>query len=113
MNLSPREHEVMALVCGGYTSRDIGVKLHMSEHTVKTHLRRIYKRHGLTGRAGAIDLYHRDHLTDPPAPCARCARADAAVASRRHIRAKLPGNHPWSVLYDYFAAALDTPEETR
>lgn len=39
--LSPRERDVAALVCMGYTNRQIGARLHISAETVKTHLRNV------------------------------------------------------------------------
>ena len=38
-SLSPREQEVAALACLGYTNRQIAAKLGISDETVKTHLR--------------------------------------------------------------------------
>lgn len=37
-SLSPREQEVAALTCLGYTNRQIGARLGISPETVKTHL---------------------------------------------------------------------------
>jgi len=36
--LSPREQEVVALVCCGYMNKEIGMKLGISTETVKTHV---------------------------------------------------------------------------
>ena len=36
--LTPREKEIAALVCLGYTSRQIATKLYISPETVKTHV---------------------------------------------------------------------------
>ncbi len=49
--LTRREEEVVALVARGLTNRDIAKELHLSEHTVATHLRRIFKKLGLRSRA--------------------------------------------------------------
>ncbi len=51
--LSPRELEVLALLAEGIGNREIGERLFVSEFTVKAHLRRIYRKLGITGRAKA------------------------------------------------------------
>jgi predicted ATPase/DNA-binding CsgD family transcriptional regulator len=49
--LTRREEEVVVLVARGLTNRDIARELHLSEHTVATHVRRIFRKLGLTSRA--------------------------------------------------------------
>jgi two-component system nitrate/nitrite response regulator NarL len=49
--LTPREREVALLVARGLTNRRIARELHISEHTVATHVRRILKKLGLGSRA--------------------------------------------------------------
>jgi DNA-binding CsgD family transcriptional regulator len=48
--LSPRERDIAALVCLGYTNKEIGVKLHISPETVKTHLRSVLLKFNLRNR---------------------------------------------------------------
>ena len=50
-NLTRREEEVAVLVARGLTNRDIAKGLHLSEHTIATHVRRIFKKLGLRSRA--------------------------------------------------------------
>ncbi|HWD62810.1 MAG TPA: response regulator transcription factor, partial [Humibacter sp.] len=52
--LSPRELQVLALVADGATNRQAGVRLHLSEATVKTHLLSIYAKLGVSDRAAAV-----------------------------------------------------------
>jgi DNA-binding NarL/FixJ family response regulator len=54
--LNERETAVLALVAQGDTSKIIGKKLHISEATVKTHLKHIYAKLGVTDRAAAVAL---------------------------------------------------------
>lgn len=51
--LSPRERQVAALVCLGYTNREIATKLVISPETVKTHVRNLLIK---------LDLGSRDDL---------------------------------------------------
>ncbi len=49
--LSPREREVTALVCLGYTNRQIATRLALSTPTVKTHVRNILRKFSLSRRS--------------------------------------------------------------
>jgi two-component system, NarL family, response regulator NreC len=55
-SLSTREREVMAEVARGYTSKEIGEKLFLSEKTVATYRSRAMFKLGLETRADLIDL---------------------------------------------------------
>jgi len=48
--LTPREREVALLAAGGHSSRDISARLSLSTRTVDTHLARVYRKLGITGR---------------------------------------------------------------
>lgn len=52
--LSGREIEVLELVAEGLSNRDIGARLHISENTVKNHMRRIHYKLGVTSRTEAV-----------------------------------------------------------
>lgn len=52
--LSGRELEVLALVAGGLTNRDVAARLHLSEHTVARHLSNIYTKLGVRTRTAAV-----------------------------------------------------------
>lgn len=47
--LTPRESEIFALIGEGLTSKEIGARLHVSEHTVQAHRKRIAAKLGTTG----------------------------------------------------------------
>jgi DNA-binding NarL/FixJ family response regulator len=62
--LSQRELEVLRLVAGGATNREVARKLFISEATVKTHLLHLYDKLGVRDRAAAVaEAYRRDLLS--------------------------------------------------
>jgi DNA-binding NarL/FixJ family response regulator len=54
LGLSQRESEVLALMVSGLSNRAIATRLFVSEETVKTHSRGIYRKLEVRDRAGAI-----------------------------------------------------------
>ncbi|OIS19723.1 DNA-binding response regulator [Corynebacterium diphtheriae] len=55
-SLTPRELEVLKLVAGGSSNRDIGSRLLLSEATVKSHLVHIYDKLGVRSRTSAVAI---------------------------------------------------------
>ena len=47
LNLSEREIEIIRLIINGNTSNDIANQLFLSEHTVKTHRKNIFRKIGI------------------------------------------------------------------
>jgi DNA-binding NarL/FixJ family response regulator len=54
LGLTQRESEVLALLVAGLSNRAIAARLVVGEETVKTHSRAIYRKLGVSDRAGAI-----------------------------------------------------------
>ena len=52
--LTPREGEILTLLGEGLGNKEIGVRLGISEHTVKTHLGAIYEKLDASNRAEAV-----------------------------------------------------------
>jgi len=52
--MSARERETLALIAEGLSAPDIARALHLSTATVKTHLRHIYEKLGVSERAAAV-----------------------------------------------------------
>ncbi len=52
--LTTRQHQLVALVSGGLTNREIASELHLTEHTVKNYLFRIFDKLGVSSRAELI-----------------------------------------------------------
>ena len=55
--LSSREQQVAALVCQGYTSRQIAARLMIAEETARTHVRNILRRYNLHSRSELRKLF--------------------------------------------------------
>ena len=54
--LTERESELLALLPAGMTNRELGEHLHVSENTIKSHLRRLFSKLGVRNRAQAAAL---------------------------------------------------------
>ena len=52
--LTPREIDVLGHLAQGMTMEDIAAVLHLSVNTVKTHLKNIYRKLGVSGRSAAM-----------------------------------------------------------
>lgn len=63
VNLTAREREVLALVAGGATNREIAGALYISPHTVKDHTTSLYRKLGVRNRAEAVQRAERLGLT--------------------------------------------------
>jgi len=60
LGLTQRESEVLSLLVAGLSNRAIAMKLVVSEETVKTHSRGVYRKLGVPDRAGAIAVALRE-----------------------------------------------------
>ena len=54
IGMTPREHEILGLIAGGLSNREIGEKLFVSENTVKTHSARLFDKLGVSRRIQAV-----------------------------------------------------------
>jgi len=59
--LTPREKEVLRFLITGESNTDIADKLHLSIHTVKTHIYNLYKKIDVPNRLQAV-LWAAQHL---------------------------------------------------
>jgi DNA-binding NarL/FixJ family response regulator len=60
LGLTQRESEVLSLLVAGLSNRAIAAKLVVSEETVKTHSRGIYRKLGVSDRAAAVTAALRE-----------------------------------------------------
>ncbi|MEU4806553.1 response regulator transcription factor [Actinosynnema sp. NPDC023587] len=62
--VTPREREVLALITGGLSNREIGQRLHLSRHTVKTHIGHLMAKLAARDRAHLVIAGYEAGLAD-------------------------------------------------
>ena len=62
VQLSPREYEVLALIVEGRSNPEIAATLYLSQNTIKTHVRGILNKFGVSDRVQAAVLAVRHQL---------------------------------------------------
>jgi len=60
--LTQREVEILTLISRGMTNPEIAAQLFLSNHTIKTHISRIFAKTGSRDRAAAIGYAHRHNI---------------------------------------------------
>lgn len=63
-DLTPRELEVLTLLAGGASNQGIARRLHLSEATIKVHMKAILRKLGVDNRVRAALVAHRAGLVD-------------------------------------------------
>jgi DNA-binding NarL/FixJ family response regulator len=62
LGLTQRESEVLALLASGRSNKAVAGELVVSEDTVKTHIRGVYRKLGVSDRSGAVAVALREGL---------------------------------------------------
>ncbi|HEY7261176.1 MAG TPA: response regulator transcription factor [Trebonia sp.] len=82
--LSEREQQVLSLVARGQSNTEIAATLHISDHTVKTHVASILRKLSLRDRVHAVIFAYESGLTDRALPVSTVtADIQATTAARR------------------------------
>lgn len=106
LTFTAQENRVIGLLIDGLTNIEIGKALHVTEDTVKTHLRKASKKADARGRAHLVALVLRD--ADPHG--SSLADVGRALAKHAATRAKAPAGSHFAVLYDDIAAAVTSAD---
>jgi DNA-binding CsgD family transcriptional regulator len=65
--LTPREKEVVDLLLGGLATADMASQLGISAHTIRDHLKRVYRKTGTRSRSELLSMLSSARLA-PAAP---------------------------------------------
>ncbi|MEL7649955.1 MAG: LuxR C-terminal-related transcriptional regulator [Sedimentibacter sp.] len=57
-NLTEREYQIVIDICKGFTNREIGDELFVSENTIKKHTLHIFEKTGINNRAMLIKMFY-------------------------------------------------------
>jgi DNA-binding CsgD family transcriptional regulator len=105
-HLTPRQLDVLALLCEGMTNKHISRKLGISNATVKIHISCILRALDVTSRLQAVIAAHRLKLTDcEPAP-GKMAQPEHAPEQRQPITLRVVWD---SITAQWQAAAANEP----
>jgi DNA-binding CsgD family transcriptional regulator len=52
-----RERQILQLIAGDCSDKQIALRLRISPHTLRSHVDRLFRRHGLHSRAAAVALW--------------------------------------------------------
>jgi DNA-binding CsgD family transcriptional regulator len=85
-----RETEVLRLMALGFTASEIAERLYLSQRTIETHRRQMYKKLGLQKRSELVRYALSRHLIGDPDTVAwqRVPTADSRVSTEKADRAR-------------------------
>ena len=114
-SLTSRELEVLRGMADGKSNAEIGRDLFVSEETIKTHARRLFKKLAARDRAHAVAIGYQSRLLghvrvdDCPKHAVRLGVAQAWLDEWRPERDAAPGGSRFALLYDGLAERLTGP----
>jgi len=62
--LSERERQILQLIADGKSVPDMAAELFLAQTTIKTHIRRLYEKLGVSDRGAAVAQAMRNHLLE-------------------------------------------------
>lgn len=63
MRLTRREQQLVEMIGGGLTNKEIANELNLSDQTVKNHIHRILKKLGVSDRLSAVEVCRIQRLS--------------------------------------------------
>ena len=108
--LTEREVQILRGMADGRPNAEIGENLWISEDTVKTHARRLFKKLGARDRAQAVRIGFDLGYLNPAHKAAelyglRLSGVQAALRDARSTRTEAPDDSRYAALYDAIKAA--------
>jgi DNA-binding CsgD family transcriptional regulator len=110
--LSDRELQVLEGMANGKSNAEIGRELHVSEDTVKTHARPLFRKLGARDRAHAVAIGYQQGLlvgaraASRPDDTVRLGAAHAWLDEWQPVRREAPDHSRFARLYDGLAERL-------
>lgn len=112
-DVSQRELEILHGMAAGKTNAEIGRQLHITEDTVKTHLRRLFRKIGARNRHHAVALAYERGLIVGHRSVGECFQNAARVRAVNawldecsSLRSHVAAGSRFAVLYDGLAKRL-------
>jgi two-component system, NarL family, nitrate/nitrite response regulator NarL len=62
--LSERERQILQMIADGKSVPDMAAELYLAQTTIKTHIRRLYEKLGVSDRGAAVAQAMRNHLLE-------------------------------------------------
>jgi two-component system, NarL family, nitrate/nitrite response regulator NarL len=62
--LSERERQILQLIADGKSVPDMAAELYLAQTTIKTHIRRLYEKLGVSDRGAAVAQAMRNHMLE-------------------------------------------------
>lgn len=108
IELSVLERRVLQGMADGKSNAEIGAGMHVSENTVKTHVRRLFMKLGARDRANAVRLAFDAGLLRSPSVA---SKVRAVLDAEKETRRDAPALSRYTRLYDAVQAALRSRSE--
>jgi DNA-binding CsgD family transcriptional regulator len=62
--LTPRETEIVLLICRGHSTKEVAAELLISAHTVRDHVKAVYEKSGVSSRGELLATLFSNHVMD-------------------------------------------------
>jgi DNA-binding CsgD family transcriptional regulator len=113
---SERQGQILGLAARGQSDKEIAATLGVSTHTIRTHLQRLYRDHGINNRAAAVATWLQQRVgagdtVQPSAPTVAAGEPEAAAPSPAVLEVASTGL-PMQTVAAFAQAVLANKERT-